>query len=117
MWLTWDVQYINKIAWRIDSSFNVHPDLRGHTGDVMQFTEEYNGGLISSSNKQNHSAGSSTVDELFIIHTKNPVVLLPKRFIERLLVRLLIRLLERLLIRLLVRLPVRLLAWLLLKML
>ncbi|KAL7529979.1 hypothetical protein ACHAWF_003180 [Thalassiosira exigua] len=79
MKLTLSVDDLGVIKWWVDSSHNVHPDLRGQVGGMMSMGE---GAIISGSSKIKSNTGSSTVTELYGTHDYLDKIIWSRYFIE-----------------------------------
>ena len=69
----------NVVHWWIDTSYAVHPDMRGHMGTTMSLG---NGSVFSGSWKQKLVTRSSTESEVVGVFDVLPQVLWTKKFLE-----------------------------------
>jgi hypothetical protein len=67
------------LAWWVDASYAVHPDMKGHTGGVLSMGQ---GAVYSTSTRQKLVTRSSTESELVGIHDVMPDILWTKHFLE-----------------------------------
>ena len=67
------------LKWHIDSSFTVHPDMKGHTGAGLTMGRGF---PITASTKQKLNTRNSTESELVGIDDVMPVVLWTRLFME-----------------------------------
>ena len=84
MTLTLSIDNVGIIKWWVDASYNVHPDCKGHTGEMMSFGS---GAAISSAKKQNINSDSSTIAELIGLHDTLPNIMWTKYFFNIKIVR------------------------------
>jgi hypothetical protein len=66
------------LAWWVDASYAVHPDMKGHSGGVLSMGQ---GAVYSTSTRQKLVTRSSTESELVGIH-ELPDILWTKNFLE-----------------------------------
>jgi hypothetical protein len=67
------------LAWWVDASYAVHPDMKGHTGGVLSMGQ---GAVYSTSTRHRLVTRSSTESELVGIHDVLPDILWTKNFLE-----------------------------------
>lgn len=67
------------LAWWVDASYAVHPDMKGHTGGLLSLGR---GAVYSTSTRQKLVTRSSTESELVGIHDVLPDILWTKYFLE-----------------------------------
>jgi hypothetical protein len=67
------------LAWWVDASYAVHPDMKGHTGGVLSMGQ---GAVYSTSTRQKLVTRSSTESELVGIQDVMPDILWTKNFLE-----------------------------------
>ena len=77
--LTLEADDMSLIKWWVDSSFAVHPDMKGHTGGNMTLGK---GAMYGTSTRHKINTRSSTESELVSVHDIMPQVLWTRYFLE-----------------------------------
>ncbi|KAI2499082.1 Reverse transcriptase (RNA-dependent DNA polymerase) [Fragilaria crotonensis] len=77
--LTLEAEDMCVIKWWVDSSFAVHPDMKGHTGGMMTLGK---GTMYGTSTRHKINTRSSTESELVSVHDIMPQVLWTRYFLE-----------------------------------
>jgi hypothetical protein len=67
------------LAWWVDASFAVHPDMKGHTGGILSMGR---GAVYATSTRQKLVSRSSTESELVGVHDVIPDILWTRNFLE-----------------------------------
>jgi hypothetical protein len=67
------------LAWWVDASFAVHPDMKGHTGGILSMGRR---AMYATSTRQKLVTRSSTESELVGIHDVMPDILWTRNFLE-----------------------------------
>ena len=70
------------MKWWVDAAHRLHPDMRGHTGQIMSLGSEGQGLVYSGSSKQKINTKISTETELVGASDALPQVLWTQYFIE-----------------------------------
>ena len=80
--LTLEANDIHVIKWWLDSTHILHPDMRGHTGQMMSLGSKGLGAVYVGSSKQKINTKSSTETELVGASDALPQVLCTQHFNE-----------------------------------
>ena len=76
--LTIEADSLNVVKWWVDASFDVHPDMKSHTGATMTLGK---GMTYSTSTRQKLNTKSSTEGELVVVNDVLPQVLWTRYFL------------------------------------
>ena len=77
--LTLEADDVSIIKWWVDSSFAVHPDMKGHTGGMMTLGK---GAIYGTSTRHKINTRSSTESELVSLYDVMPQILWTRYFLE-----------------------------------
>ncbi|KAI2500335.1 Reverse transcriptase (RNA-dependent DNA polymerase) [Fragilaria crotonensis] len=77
--LTLEADGMSIIKWWVDSSFAVHPDMKGHTGGMMTLGK---GAIYGTSTRHKINTRSSTESELVSLYDVMPQILWTRYFLE-----------------------------------